>query len=801
MIGHTLLQGISLVRVNGTISGTAIFISESGLMLTCRHVVEGANLIEILYEDNFIPVQLIEYELNPPLDVAWLDSGIKPKIAIPISSTIKTIPGDAVWGVGFAGSKDELLLRRGGIFRGNIANILYDKHAYTTKGVSIGPGNSGGAIYHVDSNRVIGLLTTQYKHDTLDGIGFATAITKEIEGKVVDVQRVAQKWDAQIFEHITGTKILDQTLEYSQLSIERYEHNPIHKHFQIPSMNLADGSEIEYYDFINSIISKERKLSIILGDFGVGKSILLQNICYVLFKLYLKNPDELPFPVFAKLNTFRPGQDIQDYILDVLKNRYGLDLDRATSIKLQNKGKLVFLLDGFDEMASRIDRNSLRESLTSIRNLYWDGLCNVLVSCRTHFFHTSIDEEVLGADLKAYVVPWNRDRVLKYLQTKDNQQWQQLYERIRNTHNLTDLSKTPLFLEMIVDSLSGFYSAENEEINSAKLYTLYSERWFSESMVRAGSVLNKMEKKELIRDLAGYLFFSNQLSIEIGTLKNWVSERFGLTTRDDQENFTNDITNCSFLRREGDRFEFAHLSFLEYFVAEKLASDLLIGEIGNFKYPLRTEIYMFCAEIIRNLDQVVKYDLIKKTNDIVSLGNLICIVYRVGDHLSFSFLASLSKEDNHPVVTNTLITSLASYTEIEYVTVLASLFTRETNSINRNTIQIILLNSDPSIWDESINEDLKEIISTKIELRKEDANAIILHNEGILSAFQHGLNFHRLNLKKDTRWIIAVNCSWLLTIYENREILPTLKSYRQLSQNPQIVEAATKCIEYWNQIE
>jgi Trypsin-like peptidase domain/NACHT domain len=798
MLGIALLRGTALVIADGKCAGTAFFVSRDGTALTCRHVVAGAEHIEVRYGGAVYLAEYLRERDLPGVDIAWLKTGVTPPLVLPIAANTRVQPGDDVCTVGYPGALNEDLLQRGGVFKGNIANVLNERNALYTKAITVGPGNSGAPLYHVQTRRVIGLVSTQYKKETYDGLGFATQITEATTRWLARLGQEESDWDHLTEESEEVTAFEAASVSYARETADRYRQGPLAKHFLRPRLAAAGDQVVPYEALLRTLLGTRTDMLVVLGDFGAGKSVLAEYLTYELLQNYAQHWESAVFPVLARLKNYKTGEDIQDFLLRTINGRYGLGLAKGFLLKLERVGRLLFVLDGFDEMSPRIDRESLRSNLLEIHNLVADGSNAVLLTCRKHFFHTSIDEDLLHASSKYELLPWNTEEVRAHLQSRLPSTWNQVYERIGRVHNLSELARTPLFLDMIIDSLSSQFESVRGEINSAKLYELYSNRWFSELVIRPGAVLGRREKRSFVRELACRLFFSSRQAIDGEELQDWVRERFKLGATQELENFTNDITTCSFLRRNKDTYEFAHLSFMEYFVADMLAEELLNGRIGLFsRRTLRTEIYIFCAEILRNRGATISYKPIMECDDVIALANLVCIIYRIGDVQSFQILAALFAQPVHPVVRSVLVTSLGAYSPEQYVPVFVRQFEAETNTINRRAMQIQLRYSDTSTVGDGLRSDLRSILAEEIELREEDAASILMGRPDMVSAFEHGLRFHRLNLDSDPRWIIAVNCAWLLTAYGDKEIIPTLRYYLDYSKVEQVRETSRECLRWF----
>jgi len=70
---------------------------------------------------------------------------------------------------------------------------------------------------------------------------------------------------------------------------------------------------------------------------------------------------------------------------------------------LRRTAQLVFILDGFDEMASKVDRATINENLREIIELVGTSKNSLILTCRTHFFHSIVDESKLNSFNIAYL--------------------------------------------------------------------------------------------------------------------------------------------------------------------------------------------------------------------------------------------------------------------------------------------------------------------------------------------------------------------------------------------------------------
>jgi hypothetical protein len=144
-----------------------------------------------------------------------------------------------------------------------------------------------------------------------------------------------------------------------KIILNEYQPNKIHYEGKIKTGKL---SLTFFRDWINS----SNKWLTLLGDYGVGKSWTLKTILYDLIDQYSESNAETPLPFFIPLQYFTKAFDFKNLILRTFQ-MYGLSgVHYDAFVFLMNEGKIVFLLDSFDEMAQHLNRNTIRENLKEI---------------------------------------------------------------------------------------------------------------------------------------------------------------------------------------------------------------------------------------------------------------------------------------------------------------------------------------------------------------------------------------------------------------------------------------------------
>lgn len=131
----------------------------------------------------------------------------------------------------------------------------------------------------------------------------------------------------------------------------------------------------------------------LLGDFGMGKSLTLKEVFGGLRASYLRGQTEL-CPVLLNLREHW-GQDDPSEALERHAKRLGLSTPQQL-VRAFNAGRLMLMLDGFDEIASvawevrggaRM-RELRRAAVTLVREFVSQarGKCGIIIAGREHYF-------------------------------------------------------------------------------------------------------------------------------------------------------------------------------------------------------------------------------------------------------------------------------------------------------------------------------------------------------------------------------------------------------------------------------
>lgn len=366
---------------------------------------------------------------------------------------------------------------------------------------------------------------------------------------------------------------------YIELVIREFDNLPVSRHY----IDLSFSESEDYLgedesaihrpldDAVNRILFEDGKSKLaLLGNFGTGKSTWCKKYARDMAINY-RNDSTKRIPVLIPLTDYETNLDIQQLITNTLQFRYGLRIDLAVCQELQRLGRFILIFDGFDEMAARVDPEIVRENLREINKITRISENVFILTCRTHFFRDRVQAEVL-ADFDTLFIPeWGEPELREYLEKRFGNAWEEQLKRIYSTHNLAELAQTPLFLEMIIETLPSL----GDRVLRAELYRAYTSKWIQGQTMRRGARLQQDERRGFVIELAMKLFRDDRPSCHYSEFAPLIKNKFQVSDAAQIDYLQNDVQTCTFLTRNPNgNYEFRHKSFMEFFVAEGLATEI-----------------------------------------------------------------------------------------------------------------------------------------------------------------------------------------------------------------------------------
>jgi hypothetical protein len=411
---------------------------------------------------------------------------------------------------------------------------------------------------------------------------------------------------------------------------------------EIPTINMSKF-------FSSWLKSKGGARICLLGDYGSGKTSFCQWYAVQQAKKHLKNPSSELIPLLIPLNRYTKTINVNALITDFVVNDCQINNFRLSSFMfLLEYGRFLLILDGFDEMARHVDKEVRYQTISELSDLAkgrskfiltgrpgyfptYDELLHLIAGNEQHDLY-SIARDAFNeiVDYEPFEIqPFNLKQISQFvkLYIGNHREAEKILNYIHNTYNLLDLASRPVLLEMIVKSLPKLLEkGKTTFVNSADLYEAYTGLWIEreEQKGEFRKLIRKEGKLRFMQELSFQMFVEEKNAITYQHLHPKICEFFGVEDID-LDYFAHDIRTCSFLFRiPRQGYTFVHRSFQEYFIAKKLISDVIRGDINSWGIRhLPSEILRFTSEILLNQDKGLLEKIIElATNDSFSISSL-----------------------------------------------------------------------------------------------------------------------------------------------------------------------------------
>jgi tetratricopeptide (TPR) repeat protein len=422
------------------------------------------------------------------------------------------------------------------------------------------------------------------------------------------------------------------------------EHKATSQEFLVTE--AMDGSSFEakgdLTPYVDTWLHKDGNSQLcLLGEYGTGKTSFATQYFYKRALAYMDNPLKNRIPLLVTLNRYHKSADIEQLMTDFLVNECGVRRNFKTFLRLAARGKLLIILDGFDEMAKQVNVNVRRHNFKEISKLAV-GLNKIILSGRPNYFLTRAEineifsQESERTDLYQAAIKqatashdrryeilnitlfdrWQIEEFLKrqseYLKGKGIEDWRDLRKIIYDTYNLEELARTPVLLDIIIKTIPEI-RGKVTHINAAKLYQIYTDFWLNREYDEKGDVrwlITRKEKELFVSELAWTMLMIDSLRPEIhfSQLSERVRSYFNLERASEIEYFSSDIRFCSYLIHSASdgNYKFIHKSFMEYFSARYIYHALFreknLSRIITDR-PITEEVFFFLSQMV-GLDEI-----------------------------------------------------------------------------------------------------------------------------------------------------------------------------------------------------
>ena len=404
---------------------------------------------------------------------------------------------------------------------------------------------------------------TKDAHATAAQHGVQCLLLHDLQNQLVDFQpylsELIQKFDSSSLGHWYVDQTLSELEDYDALS-------------STDRARVLHGPAIQYLD--QRFEAPQQKPLALLGNIGTGKSSLCRAYRAHLARAALMD-SSARIPLLVDLRDSRAGMDIHQLIVDSLRRLPGVNVNLPVYLELQRLGRFFFLLDGLDEMASRVDRAVINENLREIDRLRTDGDNRYIVTCRTHFFQERVLDEFLTDYDVLYLTEWSNAQIHAYCSHRLGNHGEPQYQRIVSNARYADLATIPLLLALLLET----GELDTQDSNGYKLLTHYTDRWIVMQSRRRGAVMTSQQRRRFMLTLASHMYIHNVRQLHFSELYEVAREFCGHGDAGRIDHFDVDARTCTFITRDSKgNYSFRHQGFLDYFSASAIADALEAGD-------------------------------------------------------------------------------------------------------------------------------------------------------------------------------------------------------------------------------
>ncbi|WP_159073550.1 NACHT domain-containing protein [Streptomyces sp. RTd22] len=378
---------------------------------------------------------------------------------------------------------------------------------------------------------------------------------------------------------------------YVPLSCQKEEVDPLTEMSSETSVyEWKDGGLDNYVDAWLSDPAKKH-LSL-LGEFGMGKSWFAMHLAGRLAQGWrdakARGVARPRIPLLVPLRDYAKQTSVSALLSEFFFHKHDIGLKNYDVFRVLNQmGRFLLIFDGFDEMASRIDRNTMVGNFWELAKVVEPG-AKVLLSSRTEYFPDAKEaRDLFAARVSAAatsvptdgptfeiveLVPFDDEQIramLGHLLTSEKLEMVMRHEDVR------DLMRRPVMSELVIDALPEI--EQGAAVNLARIYLYAIKRKMDRDVSSERTFTSRADKLFFLCEVAWEMIRTNRLSLNYRDFPEKLRMCFGTVVENskDLDYWEQDMRNQGMLVRNaaGD-YGPSHKSLLEFLAAFRFAGEL-----------------------------------------------------------------------------------------------------------------------------------------------------------------------------------------------------------------------------------
>jgi hypothetical protein len=335
----------------------------------------------------------------------------------------------------------------------------------------------------------------------------------------------------------------------------------------------------------------------LLGSYGTGKSSFAKALVASQANAYRSGRTNR-VPVLIELRHFGSHQSLEGLVTDHLANRVGVtNAAFSTFSQLNKSGRLLIVLDGFDEMKEGMTRDALIYNFAELNRLL-DGDAKVVLCGRPTVFENQDEQRAALAGsyadamsgavpryVRYHIAPMSPASVRKAISAyvdvhradlgpQINQWVERLEADLRSSKTLRQLLSRPVHYPMLLKVLPG-WQGSLPDLTRTALYEAFIEQTIAREM-KPGRLptIPAEQRARFATDLATFMFAQGESrSIRYAAIPDAIVTPHRRGTESLEATRRDLVKSCFLESKPPDILFFPHKSFGEYLVAGRFAAE------------------------------------------------------------------------------------------------------------------------------------------------------------------------------------------------------------------------------------
>ena len=330
----------------------------------------------------------------------------------------------------------------------------------------------------------------------------------------------------------------------------------------------------------------------LLGEFGTGKSWFALKYAHDAVRRYREaqqNGLARPrVPLVVRLREYARGfKDVGSLLTEFVFREHQINIRSFSVLEALNRmGRLLFIFDGFDEMAARVDQQKMVDNFWALAAVLGRG-SKAILTCRTEYFQfASQARDVFSGKLRGStmrdVIEGIRFQVAT-LQMFDEPRLRQVLSRrsddarlidaVLSNQRLVDLGRRPVMVDLLIEAMPGL-KAESADLS--QVYYKAIQRKMERDITLGRTFTSMADKIFFMCEMSWEMLSTQQLKIHYKEIPERVRKYFGASSGTPEEDYwRHDLLSQTMLVRDDDGYyRPAHKSLVEFFSAYKLSAQI-----------------------------------------------------------------------------------------------------------------------------------------------------------------------------------------------------------------------------------